>query len=44
MEKTDYRPIVPKRAGNGSDLLAIVISVALQLGAVIFFCFYLGLF
>ena len=46
MEKFDFKPIVPKRAGKGSDndLLAVIISIALQLGAFLFFCFYLGIF
>jgi hypothetical protein len=43
MEKTNFEPIVPKRAGKGSDLLAIVVSIALQFGVLLFFCFYLGL-
>lgn len=44
MEKNDFEPIVPKRTGKGNDILAVIISVALQLGAFLFFGFYLGLF
>ncbi|GEM_PF-4748359 len=43
MEKIDFKPIVPKRTGKGNDLLAVIISIALQLGAFIFFGFYFGL-
>lgn len=44
MEGTTLDPIVPKRPKKRNDIFIITISIALQLGALLFFFFYLGLY